>query len=124
MYTKVWAALKLDPQAYWENISLSPVQQRQMDQSRALPREAADQGLSMMAQAYVGDLRSTKGQRSKGTMTRSSTPVFSRGATPVVPGSSTSEVPLIHSRIHLPTLVGRRNFPQGQSKRYTAHLFR
>ena len=55
MYSRVVAVVNLDQHAPWENVSLSPVQQRQMDQSRALLREAADQG-HMMAQAIVGDL--------------------------------------------------------------------
>ena len=43
MYKKIDAVVNPGQDASWENISLSPVQQRQMDQASALLREAADQ---------------------------------------------------------------------------------
>ena len=55
MYWKIQAVVNTDLNALWENVTLSPDQQRQMDQSRALLREAADQG-HMEAQLSCGDL--------------------------------------------------------------------
>ena len=55
MYARIFAEIDLDRNASWGDLSLSPDQQRQMDQSRALLREAADQG-HMMAQGLCGDL--------------------------------------------------------------------
>ena len=55
IYAKIAAEVEPDCNASWEHISLSPAQQRGMDQSRALFLEAAAQG-HMRAQANCGDI--------------------------------------------------------------------
>ena len=57
IYAKIVAVVDPDENADWDNITLSPVQQRGMDQSRALMLEAAAQG-HMMAQAVCADIYS------------------------------------------------------------------
>ena len=55
IYLKIMAVVDPGRNADWKTISLTPVQQRGMDQSRALLLEAAAQG-HMMAQVICGDI--------------------------------------------------------------------
>ena len=55
IYVKIRAVVEPNPDANWDNISLSPAQQRGMDQSHALLLEAAAQG-HMDARAVCGEI--------------------------------------------------------------------